>query len=426
MEQSYRHTKQRFSRLLKKTNTFLIIGFAVIGVTALAVSGAATSFVSLEAESGEESGLAEEIVSTNASGGSAVEFGARSQGSGSFRIVEGNIVDPEGKRFVPIGANVGANVFPEAVSWCYAFARDVIGEECANAEGHSDEALEWGWNMIRVNTTIDHGPGATLQKNIDAVQRLIDEYTPKKIVVMPTIHSGRITGKDLPMSDSLYTEINAFWDAIIERNKNNTYVWVNYVNEPSADPVKTGENGGGDTFWRTLGDQQYQRVRQRGNNMFVYDLPIYGQQIQELAEVKTGDEFLQGKQNVTFSWHNYGGAIKFDQGWAHGTYQDMTRWADAVKAKKLPVIMGEFGRSSLPNTPANVHGNGEDVDRSADWTFDTWWTYGFGALWWHGTGTGENWDLRMNGRAAWFNESQPLSASGQRLKDIPAQRPSAY
>ena len=409
-------------KLTKRPVIYLIIIFIVIGVASLLLTKAAVPTASFQAETGARSGSVTIVDNVPAaSGGSHVKFNRASSGSGTFSVVGGDIIGPDGKKFVPIGANVGARIKFD----CYAFYY------CNNsATGHADDALAWGWNMVRLNVVTDVPSDVTIQETIAGAIALIDEYTAKGIVVMPNSHS--VTGTNTPMTDVKYQNINLFWDAILDRYKDNPYVWINYVNEPVTTPVKTGidtnseQSDNNSNFWVTLGNQQYQRVRQKTNNLFVYDLPIWGQQINELALTTTGEEFLQGKQNVVFSWHNYGGALKFDQGWAHGNYNDMTQWAQLVKNKNLPVLTGEFGRSSEANTPAWVHGNGNDVDVSADWTFDTWWNYGFGGLWWHGTGTPpNNWNLRMD-NSAWYSNSAVPSASGERLKAIPGQKPAGY
>ncbi len=401
---------KRYKKLSNKYVISLVI-VSIVGIWSLVLTRAASPATSIESESGTRSASVQLVQSSaNASGGSYVRFGSSTSSLGTFRVVGGDIIGPDGKKFVPIGANIGARIKFD----CYAFYY------CGNyANGHADDALAWGWNMVRLNIVTDVPSDVTIQDTIAGAIAVIDEYTSKGIVVMPNTHS--VTGTNTPMTDAKYQNINTFWDAILARYKDNPYVWVNYVNEPIGDFAFNVP------LWKQLGDQQYQRVRDRApNKLFVYDMPLWGQAINEMAQSNIGENFLSGKQNVVFSWHNYGGAIKYPN-WDLGTYNDMSQWAQAVKTKNLPVITGEFGRSSDVNSPEWLHnGQGKQVDISADWTFDTWWNYGFGGLWWHATGTPpDNWNLRMD-NSAWYSSTAALSDSGIRLKAIPGQKPAGY
>ncbi len=403
-----KNVTQRCRDLLGRYKRVIILLIAIVGVIGALSASAAVYSISIEAESGALEGGVTAVSDSSASGGSYARFSSTSTSPsvGKFQVVGKDIIGPDGKRFVPVGANVAPSVknYPQ---WAFY-------NNNGWANGHANDAVVWGWNMVRLNVITDLPSDVTIQDMINSTFEIIDEYTAKGIVVMPDSHS--VTGTNSTMTDQRYQNINTFWDAILSRYKDNPYVWVNYVNEPATEFARDS------SLWKQLGDQQYQRVRERApDKIFVYDLPIWGQSINELAESNIGEEFLAGKNNVVFSWHNYGGAVK--PGWVPVTYNDMSQWAQAVNNKGLPVIIGEFGRSSQPNTP-NVDGlNGAQVDLAADWVFDTWWQYGFGGLWWHGSSSPpNNWSLRMN-IAPWYDESSPISASGTRLRAIPGLKP---
>lgn len=335
--------------------------------------------------------------------------------TGKFRVVGSDIIAPDGKKFVPIGANVGIETNPSIP--CFAFTQDQKpGGGCYNATGHAQDAANWGWNMIRVNIITEPAFGVSFDQTINGVQKVIDEYTARKIVVMPDAHDNWLFNGDVSLSDSRYQHVHRFWSTIIERNKNNPYFWVNYTNEFSKNSTSSGLS-----FWRATADEYYRRVRQISpDTMFVVDFPDWANSgARAMANTNAGPEFLAGKSNVAFSWHNYGSS---------GTASEMTQFANSFKSKNMAIIVGEFGEHWDPtSTYAEWPGGDVHTRRGTKWVFDNFWSIGYGGLWWHGIGSGDNeiFSLHTNGAIAWYRTDQPLSPAGVRLKALPSTKPSS-
>ncbi|HRB04038.1 MAG TPA: cellulase family glycosylhydrolase [Ilumatobacteraceae bacterium] len=323
--------------------------------------------------------------------------------TGRFYVVGSDIIAPDGTKFIPIGANVGAKM----VSWnppTYAFT-----SQGHVATGHANDAVAWGWNTVRVNVVCNPGAGVTLQETINGVQALIDEYTPRHIVVMPECHD--VTGADADLSDPRWVLIHQFWDAILAANGSNPYVWVNYVNEPY-----TG-SAAGDPKWAGTAQTLYDRVRSKGTeNLFVWEFTSWGQGADDIAGTDVGTALAAGKCNIVFSWHNYGAA---------GNASQMTSWATSLKSKGLAVIVGEVGYDWAGNrSQTTTYAN--DL-RGAQWSFDNAYTLGFGVLYWHATGasaaSNNLYSLRQNGLGGWYDTTAPLSAAGTRLLQLGTNKP---
>lgn len=314
-----------------------------------------------------------------------------------------HILAPDGSKFVPIGANVGVRMVP----WnppTYAYTAQGY-----TATGHVQDALDWGWNLIRVN--VDTSPPAAVgfPATVAGVQDAIDEYTAKGIVVMPASHS--MTGKNWPTDHDEYVQAQKFWEAILRRNPDNPYLWVNYVNEPFTKSAPMEQ-------WLDTGNELYRRTRELTDSMFVYEVPGWSQQLDWLVtEEQWGQRFLEGKSNVVLAWHNYG---------AMGTAEYMTETAQKAVDAGLPVIVTEFGydwRGDRHNSSGV-----EDEKTGGLWTFDNAGTFGFGAVYWHGTNTSKYDEihcLRHGGKGAWYSHSvAQLSDAGHRLLALGTTPPS--
>lgn len=389
------------------------LGFASVGIITTLAIFAATPTAHFEAESATRTANASTVVDASASGGQAIRFNAPVLATGTFRVVGPDIIGPDGNKFIPIGANVGIRTRPDYP--CFAFTQDRLtpGGPCLNATGHADDAVAWGWNMIRVNILTEPAFGVSMDQTVAGVQAVIDEYTARGIVVMPDAHDNYIFSGDVPLSDSRYQFIHTFWERIIPANKDNPYFWVNYVNEFSKNSDTTGL-----AFWNTNATEYYNRTRALApssvsapGTIFVIDMPNWantGVRVMGSSTNSTGPNFLAGKHNVVFSWHNYGGS---------GTQAEMTQQATNMKSKNMAVIIGEFGENWDPTVHENPYPGADAGERNGTkWTFDNFNTFGFGGLWWHGIGTQDNeiFSLHTNGAIAWYRTDQPLSAAGER------------
>ena len=321
-------------------------------------------------------------------------------GSRRFTTVGHHIVDPNGNKFIPIGANVTSEPYPAPPTWSWWSTNQKY------ATGKSDEALASGWNMVRVS--VSTGGDSTLQQNFDGVFRLIDEYTAKGIVVTASLWD--FMGKD-PTWEQVLANPNvlALQDQLVARYKDNPYVWLNPLNESS-----TWSYG---TSWAKVGTELYNRARSQGwTGVFVWDLPSYGQYIEAAATTSMGTDFLSGKYSTVLSWHNYGAG--------DDAKQDL--WARQTIAKGIPVMIGEFGQHWDPNNHTNPMDAGER--RGTNWTLTRAYTYGFGAVAWHGAAATYNqFAFRMGTGSAWYDYpgAPPLSEMGARLLELGRNRPAA-
>lgn len=159
--------------------------------------------------------------------------------SGLFTVNNGTIYDPSGSEFVPIGANLGLR---GSFDW-----KGV-------ANGHSADALAWGWNFIRLNAGALEGLStygaipsswatatgiadwhnstqyATNLANIDAI---VQEYTAKGIVVCIASHDLRtLSGNSTWPPSVLIPMVKQFMHDLAVKYKDNPYVWLEPHNEP--------------------------------------------------------------------------------------------------------------------------------------------------------------------------------------------------
>jgi mannan endo-1,4-beta-mannosidase len=378
--------------IAKPLSAVLLI--TTMGFLLLNLAQAGTYTGNAEAESGTLGSPAIRSNDSAASGGSAVRF-QQANGSGSmthgFYIIGKDLVDPDGKIFYPIGANVGIH---GGFDWK------------GTADGHVSDALAWGWNTVRLSIYCTDGASWMPRSEygypgfLDAVDSIVQEYTSKKVVVMIECH------------DSLdnATQIDQFWGDMATKYKTNPYVWFNAGNEPYWN-----EN----TTWLTFQRRYLTLIRSKGaENIFVADalnagndagwdgaLPLYDNAI--------GPALVAGQCNVLLSLHAYGGTAL-----NYGTSQ----YFNAIQSKNLALIIGEFGYTIDGSSTA---GTFTENQKGTDDIFNLAPGKGIGMLWWHGT-HGDNYSLKNDGGAFYeSNNSGNLSPAGQRLWNIGHNKPAS-
>lgn len=311
--------------------------FAVVGTVAIvALRAASAPLLGIEAESGVIGGSATVINDSTASGGRAVSFGSGSgggsgSGSGKFYIVGKDIIGPDGKTFIPFGGNVAMSIVRSSGQLDRPYAFDFGG----TANGHSDQALAWGWNIIRVDIVCYRSDGyASPRELANSVDTLAAEYTAKKIVVMPECHDD--TGQTLAYNGSsaatAMAKAEEFWGYVMADNKNNPYVWLNFFNESTS-----GVDSSSLSYWQGLMNYYINKRNALGaENIAVLDLPNYGQGAEPFATTSIGSDFLATKCNALLSWHAYGGA-------AGQVYSSYDSWFSGIRSRNLPLMFGEYG-----------------------------------------------------------------------------------
>lgn len=369
--------------------------FALVGAVMYLATRAATPTASIAVASGSISGPAVVVQDSEAYGGSYIKFGAAPIGTGgnptgNFYIVGTDIIGPDGKKFYPVGANVGAD---GGFSWR------------GSAVGRSADAQAWGWNTIRFNEwcadDASWKPRAQwgYQGLLNQVDSIVQEYTSKKIVVMIACHDG----------DEMRPQINQFWTDIANRYKNNPYVWFNALNEAGwAD----------NNAWLSVQKHYLNLVRSTGaENIFVVDNMNAGNDMgwdgaKVIYDPTMGPVIKANQCNVLFSLHDYGG---------YGARADMSTYLNNVKNAGLPLIVGEFGEYYDGRSDGNSTGQQYRDASNAVFTYGP--QRGVGVLYWHGT-HGDDYSLKNNGGA--FYDGGPsanLSWAGQKLWSIGQNKP---
>lgn len=290
---------------------------------------------------------------------------------------DGRIVDPDGNDFVPVGANVSI---------------EGVFDWGGTADGHSDVALAWGWNTVRLNVLVSDvlpwsrvsqfGPESFLED----VDEFVREYTDAGIVVIIDSHDlFMVPGGELGVNAPFYNQINQYWRDTAARYKNNPYVWFNLHNEP---PVQNEE-------WYEVNRRSAKVVRDTGaRNPIVVDAQVWGQDLGAITpqfkgarysyEPDMAPKIAEEFGNVILSQHNYG---SFDIYTDAGEYG---RYVDRVRATGLPLIVGEFGMRTdgVEESPLQTDHNRRAVHAVAE----VHRAKQVGVLWWHANHT-DGWSL---------------------------------
>lgn len=272
--------------------------------------------------------------------------------AGAYRVVGTRIVDTTGKTFVPIGANVGtvANFDWKGI-----------------ADGHSADAVAWGWNTVRLNVVFAplYAPTAT---TLAHVQRVIDEYTAKGIVVIVASHDT--------LDSPTQSIVRSSFATLAVNNRSNSRVWFNGINEPALSGAA----------WVAFQRNFVQLIRDQGNASIVVadavDDANDGSWIPapHLDDPAGPPAILAGNTNVLFATHNYGG---------HDSIASMSAYVDAVRANGAALLVGEFGYRLPPNEDA--------WNKSAALAnMAVYKSKGVGILVWHAT-HGDGYSLMANG-----------------------------
>jgi hypothetical protein len=327
-------------------------------------------------------------------------------GTGVFTIdADGFIIDPAGYRFTPTGANVAGNIPLEAGpgDWWY--------DNITWAYGHSQDALDWGWNMVRLQVIEWADSGWTQEQVFAGLFATVDEYISKGIVC--TFWVGPFTAdENNPASNPTVSEVEAhpwvldLYDQIIARYKDHPlghYVWLNALNEPFMQRNDDGSGLG--SGWEVVQEFLYDRAIAAGWPHFqLFDLWQYGQAIRQMVETTQVTTWLADKPNAIISWHNYDS----------GSDAELADWTAEARALNIPFICGEFGFR-------NGGGSADFGYDGSKWMFANAWdpSISVGGLWWLGAGLYSNtFTLRQRTGGAWYDASPALNEGGQLLYEV--------
>ncbi len=341
-----------------------------------------------------------------------------STATGRFYVVGKDIIGPDGKPFFPYGGNLAASIKRANGTlerpWTFDFG--------GTANGHSDAALAWGWTAVRINFVCyyeDQPDFVSADDLARSVAAIADEYTAKKIVVMPECHDD--TGQTLPLDDVHMQAADAFWDRVIAAHKDNPYVWINPLNELTSDATDAGQVA----YWQQIAQHYLEKRNAAGaENVLVMDIPGYAQGANVVADTDLGSALAEQQCNLIFSWHAYGGAGATD------TAQYET-WYQRMQARGIALLIGEYGYA-IDGTPTYPAITWQDSVDAADLVLSLGKRYGVGSLVWHGTGgSGTSLlfslmaDYQHAATAAFWNGSngQGLSELGHKVWDAGHDQP---
>jgi mannan endo-1,4-beta-mannosidase len=319
------------------------------------------------------------------------------QPTGRFYVVGTDIVDPDGRVFYPIGANVAIEFTP----YGYVFEGGNGG-----VNQHVDDVEAWNWNTIRATLVCDNESGVpSFDELVEGIAPTIERFTDAGVVVILECHDS--TGADVQLGSAKDLRIRRFWDTMTERYAGNPYVWFNIYNEPYASA--DGES------WAELHRFYVDRIRATGaENIVVADLPLWGQGIDLLGSQSFADE-LSRRCNTVFGWHAYG-AVTGRQGTAGDHEQAILQ----AQAKDMALIVGELGVAY----PAE-HGNAGPWQWNVsgfEAATDLGPTHGIGLLWWHATGDDayySRYALKRDRSGFWIaGNGGNLTPYGQRFWDV--------
>ncbi|MGE0877784.1 MAG: cellulase family glycosylhydrolase [Acidimicrobiia bacterium] len=255
--------------------------------------------------------------------------------TGAFTVSGTRIIAPDGKEFIPVGANfMGPHGF---------WPSDTIGQS-------SNVQNVWRWNTIRLNMCKPGGcndAGGWDWSNNNDIDKLVNEYTSKKIVVMLADHS--YAPGTFPTGSAL-DEIRGRWTDLAARFKDNPYVWFNPLNEPGN--TLGGNSGGVMNQWLSTHQDLITAIRSTGNNnIVVVDGTNWGQEAAtwdasmidggQSAAISKGQALKSFDKNVVMSLHVYGS-------WgAAGSQAErdarLANYIDHVHQLGLALLIGEVG-----------------------------------------------------------------------------------
>ncbi len=292
--------------------------------------------------------------------------------TGRFYIVGKDIVDPSGNKFYPVGANLDG--------WDF-FQRDT--------ENRAAAATSWGWNIIRINGAQlahpewnTHGlvSGDLSKPNFDKIDRIIQAYTSRKIVVMIEFHDSVWANGGIDATRLAQTR--SAWISLSNKYKTNTYVWFNLLNEPVwGQPVSE---------YLSVHTDLRNAIRSTGaENIIVVDGGVAGQEwpgwgIPGNLIPTYGPQLAQGQCNMLFSIHVYNAWAEAGGSSPHTS--EFIAYLKSVQSKNLALIVGETGWNSNDGDVARLKAGSMIAFNNAP-------AYGVGIIGWHGN---PNWGDTFN------------------------------
>ena len=246
----------------------------------------------------------------------------------AFTVVGSQIIDPNGRRFYPVGMNVVAKAIPDPPSSWWQTNQDYVNGQVSYL------VTNFGINCLRIFPAFDHTDASPFAGAMAGLSDAIDEATALGVVCVITMLSpGAINGFNPNDISELPQAFLDMQDYLCDNYSNNPYVWLCTTNE--AWEYMTNDGGGPGAGWATVCNQLYTRARQRGwTNIQAFTLAQYGQRLVAASQGNIEVNFVQGKENVIIDFHNYEG---------DGSEAALVQAARTLQARGVALVIFEFG-----------------------------------------------------------------------------------
>ncbi len=250
---------------------------------------------------------------------------------GNFSVVGSKIYHPDGKEYIPVGANVAGPRY----SW---------GNRSLLPQSEIEMYTEiWNLNCMRLNWYMvrsTNQSGNPLYSN-DSLHDVVNAYTPLGVVVMIEAHDFT-GGLFESATNSDKAALKARFVEFAQDYKDNPYVWFNVINEPGGSNSSSYYQK-----WVDWHRELISAIRATGNNnVIVVDGMWWGQDAghtygdgnisdSHSAILSRGLDILQGNENIVFAFHAYAQ-------W-QGSVSRVENYIDRVHAKNMALLCGEAG-----------------------------------------------------------------------------------
>lgn len=299
------------------------------------------------------------------------------EATGKFRTEGVHIIDPQGRTFIPRGANVAAGnnnnggAYPDLAY--DAGLRDDMKRRGANTVRLvSRVGREASWNAFRKQLDAGKPEAEARQIMVDELVSITNHWLAGGFVVMLECHDLTYP----PPVARAMSDVKEFWRLYAAHYRNNPYVWFNIANEPGF----TVEE------WRTYHDEVCHIIRNEvgAQNIIVVDGLSFASDTGRDRSTARSDAYLRDPMmapaliatygNVVASMHNYGTNMR--------TYmsQDSIRsWVRSMRRARVPVLIGEVGYAD--DRTSNI-GDYDAERNAAHNSMAVCLEMGVGLLWW--------------------------------------------
>ena len=271
----------------------------------------------------------------------------RAAAAQQFSIQNGQFIDPDGKVFVPMGANVNPWNYYDWQQNIFEPEHQDIWTDCWNFNFMRAPVYMYDLNWTVVGTP-KFSPGwvNNEEEGLAALKRVVSIYTAKKVVVMFDAHDFICRWP----SPEEVQDVKNYFRVLAEAFKGDPYVWFNLYNEPGFElgqPIRP--------LYRDMHREVIEVIRDEvgSDNMILCTGSLCGQedgtwQNNPIPEANSafltyGNEIINFNNkyypNIAFDLHMY------DQWAIDSSYLDvkLRDFLDRMRANNFAMLIGEVG-----------------------------------------------------------------------------------